>query len=662
MNIYEKRTVCPYDCPDCCGMIAVTDGKKILSVKGDPAHPVTQGILCRKMQHYEEDIHSPHRILSPLKRVGEKGKRESFIPISWNAAISEIGNKWKRILETYGPEAILPYSYAGNMGMIQRNCIEAFFARLGASQLERTICSSARGAGVSAVMGNLGDWDSSEIVYSDFILLWGSNPRVNRLHVVPQIQAAKKAGAKVILIDTWRNTSSDLCDEVLLMNPGTNAALLLALMSELKREGYLDRDFIARYTTGYDALEKEFEQWTPQRAAEITGLTPADIRALAAQYGLAKKPMIIAGSGASRYTNGSAAFRLLLALPALTGAWKRGGGTSSFVGASNFCDKAPIKRPDWKSAKTRTINMNQLGSALADNENPIKSLYVSHSNPAVMAPDQKQILRGLARSDLFLVVHDRFLTDTALQADIILPAVFSVEQDDIFAAYGHYHIQVSRQVIPPAGDAKSNWDTFRLLAKEMGFTDDYWKPSAKELVEDFLETKRLFSFELTDTQTAQLRDGYAVKISQPDVLDIRTSDKKIHLAPCEMNYVPLKDSKYPLRLVVVHSLWSLNSNFSYRKDLMEGRGPLTLLMHPKDAYARRIQDKDICQVWNNFGEITVRVSVTEDVKPGTVIGEGVYQNAYTFGNGNFSSLLSQELTDVGNASTLNTNTVEVLKK
>lgn len=668
MNTYEKRTVCPYDCPDTCGIIATTDGEKILSVRGDDRHPVTKGILCRKMQHYEQDIHSPHRILTPLKRIGEKGKEESFIPVSWEEAVSEICSKWKNLIQKYGSDCILPYSYAGTMGTIQRNCGEAFFARLKAANLKRTICSNAKGAGTAAVMGNFCDWNSSLIAGADLILLWSANPTVNRLHVVPMIREARSRGAKVILVDVHRNQSAHLCDDILLVKPGTDAALLLALMSELEKEGAVDMEFVEQYTTGYAELREEFSQWTLEKAESITGVPTEQMRRLALLWAHAKKPMLITGSGMSRYTNGAAAFRLLACLPAITGAWKKGGGTSSLMGSGNFLNKNLIKRPDWIQAGTRTVNMNQLGEALLDDARPIRSLYVYNSNPAVMTPDQQKVLRGLAREDLFLVVHDRFLTDTALFADIVLPAVFSVEQDDIFSSYGHYHVQVSWQVIPPAGEAKSNWDVFRLLADGMGFEDDYFRVSARELIESFLDIKnkdssqKLFQFDISKEQIEQLRRGFAILIPQPDVLDIQTEDKKFHLAAKPPVYTPLSDRKYPLRLVMNHSAWSLNSNFSYRNELMEKRGPLTLRISPKDAKKRQIQDGDLCTAYNDYGKITVRIKVSETIPRGTVIAEGVFQKAYTFGDGNFSSLLSPILTDDGEAATLNTQSVEICKK
>lgn len=663
-STYEKRTVCPFDCPDSCGMIAKTDGSRIISVKGDKQHPVTKGFLCRKMHHFELDIHSPQRISTPLKRVGDKGKSESFVPISWEEAIEKISAKWKDLINIYGSECILPYSYAGNMGIVQRNCGEAFFARLGAADLKRTICSSARGAGVSMVMGKLFDWQSNYLPTADLIILWGSNPKVNRLHITPELIKAKRAGARIVLIDTYRSISASLCDDVLLIRPGTDGALLLALMHMIEQNGFVDMDFIENFTTGYEDLKKEFEKWTLKKAHEITGIAEEDIKELALQYGTAKKPMIVAGSGMSRYTNGASSFRLLMCLPAIAGAWRRGGGTCSFMGSSNYYNTTAIKRPDWKKQGIRSVNMNQLGDALLNQEHKIRSLYVYHSNPAVMTPDQQCVLRGLEREDLFLIVHDRYLTDTALYADIVLPATFSVEQDDIYSSYGYYHTQVSWQIIPPVGEAKSNWDTFVLLADAMGFTDDYFRQTAGEFVKKIINDRTILTAKLSREQIERLEQGYAVMFKQPDVLDIQTSDGKIHLSdrdffPETPAYIPLADERYPLRLVMVHSAWSLNSNFSYREDLMRQRGPLRLRINPADAGLRGIKQDSICRAFNDYGSVTVQAWVTNETPKGTVIAEGVFQKAYTFKDGNFSSLLSQELTDQGEASTLNTQTVEL---
>ncbi len=661
MKIYEKRAVCPYDCPDTCGMICQTDGKEILGVKGDPDHPVTRGILCRKMQQYEKDINSKDRILHPMKRVGPKGIEDSFVPISWEEAIHSIGENWRELIATYGAQSILPYSYAGNMGIISENCGEAFFYALGATTLDRTICSDAKGAGNKMTMGSFHDWHSSHIQDADLIILWSSNPKSNRLHVVPDIMDAKKRGAKVILIDVYEHISADLADEVILVKPGSDAAFMLAVMKLLEEGNFLDHTFIDTYTTGFEALKEEYDSWTPEKAELICGVPAETIRSFAKTYGEAKKAMMVCGSGMSRYTNGGAAYRLLLCLPALIGAWKRGGGTSSTMGGSRFLDKTPITHPEWEQ-DVRMVNMNQLGHVLTKLEPKIRSLYVYCSNPAVMTPDQNKVIEGLSRDDIFTVVHDRFLTDTALYADIVLPATFNIEHSDIYAAYGHYHAQVGYQVVPPKGESRCNWDTFCALAKEMGMEDPYFEQSVEELIEGLLNDDQFITISINNHLKEALIAGEPILFPQQDVLDIHTEDGKIHLTPKSPAYEPPKDQKHPLRLVMAHSPWAINSNFSYRRELMEARGDLTVRINTEDARERGIADGDICRAYNEFGNVKVRAQVTDAVKQGTVIAEGVYQKRWTFGEGNFSALLTEELTDYGRASSLNTNTVEIVKE
>lgn len=666
MAIRKSRTVCPYDCPDSCGIVVETDGSKILGVRGDKEHPVTKGFLCRKMQGYEKDVNSTQRILRPLKRVGKKGCGE-FKEISWDEAVDEICTKWKRIINEFGTEAILPYSYAGTMGVVQRNCGEAFFARLGASNLKRTICSSAKGAGHSMVMGSSLDYDSSYLVNSDYIVLWGSNPKVNRLHIMPYINEAKKKGAKIVFVETHKNVSLSIDDEILLVKPGTDSLLILAMMNYLDENALIDKKFIDKYTTGYGMLRESFKKYSVDYACEITGVDKDKFITFCNEFAKAEKPMILAGTGMARYTNGAEAIRVLNCLPAVIGAWSRGGGTAGFGGAAGAFDMAIVKRPDYINKNLRSINMNQLGNALLCAENPpIKSFYVYNSNPAVMTPDQQKVLKGLEREDLFTVVHDRYLTDTAMLADIVLPATFSVEQEDVTYAYGHYHIQRSIKAVEPQGEAKSNWDTFSILAKKMGFEEDYFNKTEKEIVDEIIEKPNKWRNMLSDEEKEKFMNGYGVKLSQPDVTQFKTKDSKIDfynpdVNPTVPNYNESKDNKYPLRLVMVHCIHSLNSNFSYRDELMENRGPISLKISIKDAEKRNIENGMLIRAFNDYGSITVKACVTEDVPYGTAIAEGVFQKKFTYGNGNFCSLLSEELTDAGEASTLNANTVEIEK-
>ena len=659
----QFRTVCPYDCPDCCGMLATVEDGRITRVQGDPEHPVTKGFLCRKMQHYEEDIHSTERIMTPYRRVGEKGRKESFVPISWEEAVGEICARWKEIIAAYGADTIVPYSYAGTMGVINRNCGEAFFNRLGGAVLERTVCGTGYGEAVKLVSGNHAVLPEAAVTEADFVLMYSDNPEATHIHMVPLLQQARKNGVRIVLVDVYENLSAKLCDEVILVRPGTDSALLLAVMHELDAAGLLDRKYIEEKTTGFDRLREEYSAWTPERAAEICGVSPEMIRKLALAYGQAVRPLIVPGYGFSRCTNGGAAAALLECLPVLTGAWSRGGGTTGTKGASSFSDKAAVKRPDLAPAdmekKRQVINMNEIGSYLTNREKPVRSLYVYHSNPAVMAPSQRLVREGLDREDLFLVVHDRFFTDTAVRADIVLPAVFSVEQDDILESYGHYHIQLSRKVIDPPGECRSDWDTFRALAEGMGFDDPFFARTAEELLEELIDTRGIWDGVITPAQKEQLKSGRPVVIMPPDVQTIPTGDHRFHLYPRDMGYRPHTDQKYPLRMVMAHSPWAVNSNFSYNTKLMTSRGGPTFRMNPEDAEKRNLRDGDMAWAYNDFGKIRVKIHVTEGILSGTVSAEGVHQDAWCYGGGNFSALTAPAASDSGGGALHNDSSVEV---
>ncbi len=655
------KSACPYDCPDTCGLLLETDGSHIYSVKGDPDHPVTRGFLCRKMQHYEEDVHSQDRITKPYKRVGEKGDQSSFVPIEWEEALDIISGKWNDIIRESGADAIMPYSYAGNMGIVSEGSGYSFFNELGAATVLRTICADAQNAGTAITQGKFNDWKSETLVDSDCIIIWSDNVKATRLHSVPFIMKAKKNGAQIIIVDVHKNISADLATDLILTRPGTDAALILATMHLIDKKGLLDKKFIDKYTTGFEALKQEYSSWSPEKAQEITGVPVEQIHMLAESFGQAKKPMMVVGAGLSRYTNGGATCRLLMCLPALIGAWARGGGTSGAMGSSRFVNKDLINHPEWRDPNARILNMNQLGWALNDRENLVSSLYVYNSNPLAMSPDQNSVKKGLLRDDLFVIVHDRFFTDTALYADIVLPATFQLENNDLFTSYGHYHFQAGWKVVDAPGQCKSNWDTFCLLANKMGFVHDIWKKSEREIVEYLLDHPDFFKVKITEEDRRALYKGDAIMFPQADVLSFDTDDGKIHLTPQSPAYEPLKDQIYPFRLVMNHSPWSLNSNFSHRESLMKSRGPLTLKISTKDANALNLSEGEICYAVNRLGKVKVSITISDGVPKGTIIAEGVYEKKWTHGEGNFSALISQQLTDYGEASSLNTNTIDLIK-
>ena len=657
-------SVCPYDCPDACGLLVTTDGKQVTGVCGDPSHPFTQGKLCAKMDHYERTVHSPKRLTTPLLRSGPKGTN-AFTPISWEEALNRIAGRWQTIIAEEGPEAILPCSYAGTMGLIQRNAGHSFFYRLGSSRLDRTICSPAKGYGWKAIMGSTLAPHPQEVKSSDLIILWGSNAVATNIHFLHYVQEAKKNGAVVWLIDTYETPTAAIADEVFLVHPGSDAALSLGIMHVLANKALIDEKFLAAHVQGYEKLLQEIlPQWTPDAAAEITGVPAAVIEKMACAYGHAQAPFISIGSGLSRYGNGAMTIRTILCLPALTGAWsKAGGGATTGIPGSSALPLAQITREDFISKPTRTININQLGTALTQIHPPIKSLYVYHCNPAAVCPDQNRVIAGLEREDLFTVVHERFLTDTALYADIILPATSSLEHSDIYSAYGHYCLRRVSPVIAPLGEARSNWEVFQLLSQKMGFEDSFFSLSADELIDTLIASA---SGWLDQSAKQRLAQGELVELPLPTgyKTKFKTSSGKIEIFnPLETkslpNYFPPHGGNLPFWLMTAPSIYGLNSSFLEREDLLKKRQTMTLLMNPKDAAIRSLHDCQSVIAYNENGEVAFQLTVTPKVPSGVVVAEGVWDFNHSTNGRTVNALVASNLTDKAAGSTFYDTKVEV---
>ena len=650
-----KRSVCPYDCPDACSLLVEVENGQALCVTGEPQHPITQGKLCPKMRDYPATVYSPERILTPLLRTGAKGNGQ-FTPISWGAAIERIAENWRSLLEQYGGEAILPFSYAGTMGVVQRNAGHAFFHRLGASQLERTLCSPAKDYGWRAIMGGTKGMRVQETAHSDLIVIWGANAAATSVHFLHFVQKAKRNGAKVWLIDTYETPTAAVADRVIRLQPGSDAALALGLVRLLDEEGLTDELFLEHHVQGYEKLRQEvLPDYTPDKVAALTGVTPQEQLELAQALGQAKAPLIRMGSGMTRYGNGAMTIRAILCVPAWLGAWQHlGGGAYGDLSTGAAVDKDVVLRPDLLNPATRSININQLGDALTQVEPPIRSLYVYHCNPAAVVADQNKVLAGLRRDDLFTVVHERFLTDTALFADIVLPATTSLEQDDLFTCYGHYFVQRSPAAIAPVGEARSNWDVFRLLAEAMGFAGLYEKTAA-EMVEAVLDRPTSW---LEAAGVEKIRQGEFVEL--PVAVDYKlqylTPSKKIEVwNPLEKEplprWLPPHGGEGDLWLMTAPSLYGLNSSFREQPRLMQLRGAMSLLMHPADAAKRKLQDGTLVEAWNERGQVLFALVVTEKAQPGVVVAEGVWKLADAAGANTVNALTSQRLTDRAAGST-----------
>ena len=642
----------------------VADGKAV-KVSGDPEHPFTRGALCPKMNHYEKTVHSPLRLIHPLLRTGPKGSVD-FRSISWEEAIHHVAERWNKIIEQHAAEAILPYSYAGTMGLIQRNAGHPFFHRLGASRLDRTICAPAKEAGWKAVMGNTAASHPDDAGHSDLVILWGINAVATSIHFLHGVREAKKKGAIVWLIETYETPTSALADRVFLVRPGSDGALAMGLMHLLVRYDLVDRDFLAGHVQGFEKLKKEvLPDFSPEKVCSLTGLPQETLEFMAKAYGNAKAPFIRLGAGLSRYGNGAMSTRTIVCLPTLVGAYgKKGGGC--FVGTSTAGAFATneILREDFMTRPTRIINMNKLGEALNHLDNPpIQSLYVYHSNPAAVTPDQNQVLRGLAREDLFTIVHERFMTDTARYADVILPSTSSLEHSDLYRSYGTYCIQRAKAVIPPVGESRSNSEVFSIMAKALGFSEPFFRQSADELIDYLLSIPNPLR-EGIDQEA--LAAGRAVELSLPKNAQsqFKTPSGKIEIfnpkerypLPC---YIPPYGGDLPFRLMTAPSLYALNSSFREREDLRLKENAMFLQMNPKDALAKDLKEGDRVVAFNELGEVPFILKVTSKVPSGLVVAEGVWWLEHCPGSRAVNALTSQRLTDQGGGSTFYDNAVDV---
>lgn len=524
------HAACPHDCPDACGVLITVEDGRATKIQGDPAHPVTRGFLCAKVTKYLERVYSPRRVLWPMKRIAPKGRTDrqsdcpsyptqarklewattAFVRITWDEALGEIAARLRQISDEFGPEAMLPYSYGGTLGALANASMDRrFFHRLGASQLDRTICSEAGGEGFKSVTGYKYGTEPEQFADSLYIIAWGANIHGNNIHLWPFIEEARRKGAKLVVIDPYRTRTAKCADWHLPINPGTDVALALAMMHVIIGERLYDEDYVQRYTLGFEQLRERVRDYAPEKVASWTGIAAEDIRKLAREYATVRPAVIRANYGLQRCDNGGMAMRAIAMLPCLTGSWKEVGGgfQLSTSGAFNL-NKEALQRPDLMmnsplGRPTRVVNMVELGKWLAApldgaeprpytgsgsqatpyTNPPIKALFVYNSNPAAVAPDHNAVVRGLAREDLFTVVHEQFLTDTCDYADIVLPATTFFEHTDLVPAYGHYYLQKSQQAIDPVGECKSNMELFRLLAARMGFDEPCFHESEADMID-----------------------------------------------------------------------------------------------------------------------------------------------------------------------------------
>ncbi len=665
-NQRTVRAACPHDCPDTCALRVTVEGERIVRIQGETAHPPTQGVLCTKVSRYAERTDHPERVLTPLKRVGPKGAGQ-FQPVSWDEALADIAARL-RAIAARDPEAILPYSYAGTMGLVQGEGMAArFFNRLGASQLHRSICAEAGGEALLQTYGAKIGTHVECFAESRLILIWGSNSITANLHFWTHAQTAKRAGAKLIAIDPRRTETAEKCHQHLALRPGTDGALALGLMHELIVHDWLDHDYIERHVEGWPALRERALQWPPERAAEVCGLTPDEVRQLAHDYGITAPAAIRLNYGMQRVHGGGNAVRLIALLPCLTGAWRHAAG-GLLLSASGWAKavKNPdaLERPDLLAGRTpRTLNMTTLGVDLCHPGSPtfgpkVEALIVYNSNPAAIAPDSAQVIAGLKREDLFTVVLEHFLTDTADHADYVLPATTQLEHWDVVCSYGHTWVTLNEPAIAPRGQSLPNSDIFRRLAAHMGFDDPCFADDDRTLIrqafhEGFdIEALLRDGWVHLDVPAAPFAEGgfptpsgraraCAPGLPLPDHVPNLESPER----------TPALAARYPLAFISPPARHFMNSTFVNVASLRAAEREPLLELHPQDAAARGIVDGQPVRVFNDRGEYHCTARVGERARPGVVNGLGVWWRKLGRNGTNVNELTSQALTDLGGGAT-----------
>lgn len=650
---------------------------RIVSVQGDPEHPITRGFLCGKVNRYAERVYSPLRITTPLRHVGAKGQGK-FAPISWEEALDEIAERFRAVIRDYGAQAILPYSYGGTIGRVGMDIGTPFFHRLGATRLARTICTGSAVDGHIMTTGPGVASDLEDVAHARLILAWGINAVATHIHIMPFVKEARARGARLVVIDPYRNATARQADWHLRIRPGTDAALALGMMHVILREGLQDAAFVERYTHGIEALREACTPYTPEHTAALTGIPAPDVERLALDYGREPAAFIRLGLGLSRHDNGGMMVRAIACLPTLTGKWaRRGGGFLCYAWGGAVQNNAFLKQPAPGDPPARTVNMVKLGSALTDlRAPPIMALYVYNSNPAAIAPHQAKVHAGLARDDLFVAVHEQTLTDTTDFADIVLPATTFMEHEDLVSSYGHTYVQLSRPVIAPVGQAKSNLEVFQLLAKRMGFTEPVFSMGFDEIVRNLFKpdvaAREGFDFEA-------LFAGRPVKFRgdpAPWERGLKTPSGKFefHSAlmvarglPAVPAHIPSPEGhldnalrrRYPMQLLTPPSQHFLNSSFGEAATSRRLEERPRVKMHPEDAAARGLADGAPCRVFNDRGECFLAVEVTEDVAPGVAVAESIWWPKWMPGRKGINQLTSAEFTDLGDCAQLHNALVEI---
>ncbi|MCI0348604.1 MAG: molybdopterin-dependent oxidoreductase [Acidobacteriales bacterium] len=696
-----KRQVyaaCPHDCPDACGVLITIEGvngaTRATKIQGDPNHPVTRGFLCGKVAQYLERVYSPERVLYPMRRkkglakgLGQRNAQD-FERIGWDAALDEIHQRFTAISREFGPEAILPYSYGGTLGALNNASMDRrFFHRLGASQLDRTICATAGGEAMVSVLGRKLGPAPEDFRYAKYIIAWGANIHGTNIHLWPFIEEARRAGAKLVVIDPYKTRTARYADWYLPINPGTDVALALGMMHVIIGENLHDCEYVAKATHGFEQLRQRVKEYPPERVAGWTGISADDIRKLAREYAAAKPAAIRVNYGVQRSQNGGSAMRAITMLPCITGAWKhRGGGIQLSTSGAWQLNEAALQRPDLMlrsplGRAARVVNMSELGKALTALDNPpVKAVFVYNSNPAAVAPNHNDVIRGFRRTDLFTVVHEQFFTDTTDYADMVLPATTFFEHKELQTSYGHYHLQVSNPAIAPLGECHSNVDAFRALAQRFGFhkEDASFNDSVDQMMDAALENNNPLLAGITRERLE--REGH-VHINAGGEVFLPFADGKFPTASGKaelyseslaamgldpvVSFVRPEESRhadlarrFPLELLSRKADNFLNTTFCNIPGPQAMEDPGRLEINAADAAARGIRKGDQVRVFNERGSVILTADVDGTVQPGVVAARLNWAKLAADGK-SINVLTSERLTDIGRGATFYSTLVQV---
>jgi anaerobic selenocysteine-containing dehydrogenase len=695
---------CPHDCPDTCAMIYEVEDGRLVEVRGNKEHPMTRGGLCVKLKDYHEHHYNPDRVLYPLRRTGPKGSRQ-FVRVTWDDAIAEITARWKDVISRYGSQAIMPYSYLGNEGLVQGlTAGDAFFNKLGSTVNEKTFCASGSSTAWLLTVGPTGGVDPESFVHSRYIVIWACNSISTNLHHWPFVLEAQKKGAKVVVIDSYRSRTAKQADWHIMPQPGTDGALAMGIIAEIVGQGLVDKEWVEKHTVGFPELAARAAEFTPDYVEQVTGVPAEDIARFAREFATIQPSVIRLGVALERHAGGGQTIRAVCAIPALTGSWRHVGGGLLQMPLWEFpVDWARVSRPDFIRSGTRVVNNLQLGRALTGDmklDPPIIGLYIYNTNPVSQAPETNKIVQGLSREDLFFVTAEHFVTDTAAYADIILPATMAGEHDDMMFSWGHFYLTINEKAIEPRGEAKSNAEIFRLLAAAFGFDDPQFKMRDMELAEHYLkwDAPQMAGIDMEYFR----RHGYFhLAVGTPDdrlphangnfptpsgKVEFLVKDAKNFVASAfrmgyeEMQsgepvdplpgYVPPRESvatnpklaeTYPLNIVSPKSHGFLNSCYANEKHKIKGQGEQFVMISPKDAAARSIREGDPVRVYNDRGDFEGLARVTDDVREGVIVATLGYWRSLNRSDGSVNSISSAEFCGLGRAPTFSDNLVQVVR-